>query len=187
VLNWLTNGKPKLFRSPGEGSYIVRLLNTSLTPNDTLSRMLHTFNCTAYEIADFTFENLRKYGMMMKEYLETRELKIESIALESVEGGHLNSLNACMATIHATPGTKFSYRLKNDTIPVSNMVIGNTGVYVFPNSVLAENPLMELGPVIGEETNPWLPEAVLIYGKYLNPKLDNFSYLHSLKSTDRIY
>jgi hypothetical protein len=43
VLAWLTNGKPKLFRSPAEGNYIVRLMNTSLTPNDSLGRMLHTF------------------------------------------------------------------------------------------------------------------------------------------------
>jgi hypothetical protein len=34
VLRWLTDGKPKLFRSPGEGNFIVRLMNTSLAPND---------------------------------------------------------------------------------------------------------------------------------------------------------
>jgi hypothetical protein len=34
VLNWLTDGQPKLFRSPGEGNFIVRLMNISLTPND---------------------------------------------------------------------------------------------------------------------------------------------------------
>ena len=34
VLDWLTNGEPKLFKSPNEGNYIVRLLNVSLTPND---------------------------------------------------------------------------------------------------------------------------------------------------------
>jgi hypothetical protein len=33
VLEWLNNGKPKLFRSPGEGNFIVRLMNTSLAPN----------------------------------------------------------------------------------------------------------------------------------------------------------
>jgi hypothetical protein len=78
VLEWLTNGKPKLFRSPGEGNFIVRLMNTSLSPNDTLSRMLHTFSCTAYEIADYTFENLKLYGMMVDDYIETRELKFFS-------------------------------------------------------------------------------------------------------------
>ena len=64
ALEWLTNGKVKLFRSPTEGNYIVRLMNASLTPNDTLGRMLHTFNCTAYEIAKCTTENLEYYGLI---------------------------------------------------------------------------------------------------------------------------
>lgn len=187
VLDWLNNGQPKLFRSPGEGSFIIRLLNVSLTPNDTLSRMLHTFSCTAYEIAEYSFENLRKYKMMMDEYLETRELKVESIALEAVENGVLNNLNACGATIHATPGTKFSYRLKNMTDRSETIEIGNTGIYVFSNVALANNPLMEIGPVIGATENPWLPEATLIYTRYINPKIDNFSYLHSLTTSDKIY
>ena len=62
VLECLNNGKTKLFRSPTEGNFIVRLMNVSLSPNDTLGRMLHTFNCTAYEIADCTEDNLRIYG-----------------------------------------------------------------------------------------------------------------------------
>ena len=64
VLNWLTNGEPKLFRSPAEGNYIVRLMNTSLSPNDTLGRMLHTFSSTGYEIMDNTIENLQKNKLM---------------------------------------------------------------------------------------------------------------------------
>lgn len=52
VLNWLNNGEPKLFRSPTEGNYIVRLMSVSLSPNDTLGRMLHTFSATGYEIMD---------------------------------------------------------------------------------------------------------------------------------------
>lgn len=58
VLNWLTNGQPKLFRSPAEGNYIVRLVNVSLTPTDSLSRMLHSFTSTAYEIKEYTHKNL---------------------------------------------------------------------------------------------------------------------------------
>jgi hypothetical protein len=44
VLNWLNNGQPKLFRSPTEGNYIIRLMNISLAPEDKLGRMIHTFN-----------------------------------------------------------------------------------------------------------------------------------------------
>ena len=64
VLEWLTNGKPKLFRSPTEGNYIVRLLNTSLTPTDSVGRMLHTFSCTAYEVAKCEYDNLVGYGFI---------------------------------------------------------------------------------------------------------------------------
>lgn len=64
VLNWLNNGEYKLFRSPGEGNYIVRLLNVTLSPNDTLGRMVHTFNCNAYEAMEYNFANLRKYGYL---------------------------------------------------------------------------------------------------------------------------
>ena len=63
VLAWLNNGKPKLFRSPQEGNYIVRLMNVSLTPNDQLGRMLHTFNCNAYEIDKFSLSNLKANGI----------------------------------------------------------------------------------------------------------------------------
>lgn len=64
VLDWLNNGEVKLFRSPTEGNYLVRLMNVSLTPNDTLGRMLHTFNCTAYEIAECSYTNLVQYGIV---------------------------------------------------------------------------------------------------------------------------
>lgn len=58
VLDWLNNGQLKVFKSAGEGNYIVRLMNVVLTPNDTLGRMLHTFSCTAYEAAPYTLRGL---------------------------------------------------------------------------------------------------------------------------------
>lgn len=64
VLEWLNNGKVKVMRSPVEGNYLVRLMNVSLSPEDTLGRMLHTFSCNAYEIAEFNHESLEKYGLI---------------------------------------------------------------------------------------------------------------------------
>lgn len=60
VLDWLNNGEAKLFRSPQEGNYVVRLLNVSLSPEDTLGRLIHTFSATAYECAETTMNNLIK-------------------------------------------------------------------------------------------------------------------------------
>ena len=186
VLEWLTNGKPKHFRSPGEGSYIVRLMNASLSPTDQLSRMLHTFNCTAYEIADYTFENLRKYKMLMDEYLEIRELKIRSIDLHEIENGTVSNLNASIATLRAVPGTKFLYKLSGDTIE-NEMSIGATGVFEFPKSVLAETPLQWLAP-IGDNPSgsQWLPNATLVYGQYLNYETEDFGHIHSVQIKDKI-
>ena len=64
VMEWLNDGQPKLFRSPTEGNYIVRLMNISLSPTDTLGRMLHTFSCNAYEIDSYSYDNLIKYNLM---------------------------------------------------------------------------------------------------------------------------
>jgi hypothetical protein len=64
VLEWLTNGEPKVYRSPAEGNFIVRLMNSSLSPNDTLGRMLHTFSSTAYEVADFNYTTLGEMGFI---------------------------------------------------------------------------------------------------------------------------
>ena len=64
VLEWLNNGEPKIFRSPTEGNFIVRIMNVSLAPNDTLGRMLHNLSCTAYEIAEWNFANLIKYNLV---------------------------------------------------------------------------------------------------------------------------
>lgn len=64
VLDWLNNGKPKLFRSAQEGNYIVRLMNVSLSPNDTTGRMIHSFSCTGYECADCTFENMQELDLI---------------------------------------------------------------------------------------------------------------------------
>lgn len=83
VLEWLTNGKPKLFRSPAEGNYIVRLLNTSLTPTDSLGRMLHTFTSTAYEIDDCTYSNLGAYGFISGEdiFNNNQQLRFRTLKL----------------------------------------------------------------------------------------------------------
>lgn len=59
VLDWLNDGKPKLFRSPAEGSYIIRLTGVSLSPNEQLANMIHTFQASASECMEMTQQNLK--------------------------------------------------------------------------------------------------------------------------------
>lgn len=62
VLEWLNNGQPKLFRSPTEGNYIVRLMGVSLSPEETLGGMIHSFSANACEVAEYNVANLKTCG-----------------------------------------------------------------------------------------------------------------------------
>lgn len=125
VLEWLTNGKPKQFRSPGEGNYLIRLMNTSLAPNDQLSRMIHTFNCTAYEIDTYNFENLYKYNMLFN------PLKDSSFMTYTVKknSNTVTDITALEVKILAEPGTEFNYTVEGEE-DVLKGVIDYTGEYL---------------------------------------------------------
>ena len=184
VLEWLTNGKPKLFRSPSEGSYLVRLMNTSLTPNDTLGRMIHTFSSTAYEIDDLTFENLRKYDMTLSEEIETRDLVFEKICLsDPLTGGKATNLHACTATVVGEPFITFFCTFQDDPKTYS-FSIPNTGVFEFPKSVLNDTPLEEIWHGLG--VAGWRTGSYLYYSKYIDYETDYFSYIHSINIEDKI-
>ena len=43
---------------------MIRLMNVSLSPNDTLGRMLHNFSATGYECADHTPLSLVNLGFL---------------------------------------------------------------------------------------------------------------------------
>lgn len=132
VLDWLTNGEPKLFRSPAEGNYIVRLMNTSLSPQDTLGRMLHTFSCTAYEIAAYDYDGLIKYGMLQGDSDASETIvRFSSHQFVSSDKGSDDIFPTVSANIraitvdHAPPGSI----IKIDNMPI---MIGATGCYEIP-------------------------------------------------------
>lgn len=63
VVEFLYDGKPKLFKSPTEGNILVRLTNVGLTPQQGLDRMIYDFSATANEIADASMEKYKKYNL----------------------------------------------------------------------------------------------------------------------------
>ena len=91
VLDWLTDGKVKLFRSAAEGNYLVRLLNVSLTPQDPLGRMLHTFNATAYEIDELNYKNLVSFGIVNPAISSNYETQWASIDINEILQNNSNN------------------------------------------------------------------------------------------------
>lgn len=64
VIEFLLNGKPKLFKSSGEGLAIVSLTGVGFSPNEQLGREVYSFSAVATEIAKCTYENCIKYNLM---------------------------------------------------------------------------------------------------------------------------
>ncbi len=87
VLDWFNDGKVKLFKSPGEGNYIVRLMETSMSPENALGRMLHNITSTAYECADCIYTNLIKYDIIedVSKSVSQEDTYVESWNEESIK------------------------------------------------------------------------------------------------------
>jgi hypothetical protein len=131
VMDWLTDGNPKLFRSAAEGNYLVRLMNVNLTPENTLGRMVHNFSSQAYEIAEYSYENLRSYNFVGA--IENRVNALHYYKLDLTE--RLNGSvprfefapSAKARIVEATPYT--SYRLGFSTGEFIDITVGTTGYY----------------------------------------------------------
>lgn len=65
VLEFLLNGRPKLFKSADEGNILVYLTNVSLNPEKT-ANFVYTIQATATEIALCNVKNYEKHGIIEK-------------------------------------------------------------------------------------------------------------------------
>ena len=69
-MKFLESNTVKLFRSLTEGNMLVKLSGVTFTPNMSLGRLVYSFSCTAYEIADSaTAEDINKFQIMSKRNL----------------------------------------------------------------------------------------------------------------------
>lgn len=146
VLEWLNNGEPKLFRSPTEGNYIVRLMNVSLSPEETLGRMLHSFNCTAYEIAEFTYDNLKNYHLIPEVKNYNNLWRFYSIYDLNIGSFSINE--GIWARAYGDIGSKYKLYFNDNT--ELEIQIGATGMYeIFcENKTLIKIELIELKSTI---------------------------------------
>jgi hypothetical protein len=178
VLEWLNDGQPKLFRSPTEGNYIVRLMNVTMSPNDTLGRMLHTFNCSAYEVDDYNYENLHKHGLISvindtKYQMRWATIKLADMDLShgmvkyftgQINIGNNYGESAVRPVYHLEvtemmPGTYFL--LGDSEESAQKVYIGTTGSY----EVHSEKPYNYVGiPEEDDDGNPIQWEGMITYG-----------------------
>lgn len=181
VLDWLTDGKPKLFKSPVEGNYIVRLMNVSLSPTDTLSRMLHTFSATAYEVAKLDAESLEEYHLIDPKENLTEQTRWATIDLRQL---YLDNYTTENKNSWVKLNTRLAYSVKfTDMVPGTiikidgeKIQIGATGAFIlsYGTSSIKEFDMqvkdLELG---GFCTYSYHSKAVSIFGTILNVEISD--------------
>lgn len=211
VLDWLTNGQPKIFRSPTEGNYLVRLMNTSLSPNDTLGRMLHTFSCTAYEMDAYTMENLDKYGFInftLPQYKYASFIGEKSFEIKDYMDKDSPPVmyipNAFFARIVESYPIKAQYKLQyvslNNETKIKEVIIrvGQNGTYEVP--LYKDLRLQSISWYKGEssQNETWNEYKKLYEDQYINAhfkvqygyydltNLTNFHFISNIKPSTRL-
>lgn len=111
VLEWLTNGEPKLFRSPTEGNFVVRLTGVSLSPNQQLSRMIHTFSAQAVEVGKYDYNTLNKLGFIHIDEPSATQKMWKSVLLKGRDDGLYRWVK--QATIGSQVPERYYYTIKN--------------------------------------------------------------------------
>ena len=139
VLDWLNNGENKIFKSPTEGNYIVRLMNVNLTPLDQLGRMLHNFSCQAYESEEYSYENLVKNKIVeikyqANTYLAGKTVFIEDIPTITEDNGEEQAIQANeilgLMIDDGQPGDQFEITFSNGSTEI--IYLGLKGSFRLP-------------------------------------------------------
>ena len=200
VLKWLSNGEIKLYRSPAEGNFIVRLMNVTTSPNDTLGRMLHTFNCNAYEIAPFSYNALESFGIISTENETTQTMKWKTVDLKKImqESGSTGEwLQLNMVTTNGVqtaipfyslnfegldPGTCF--RIGESATSYQEIYIGVTGAYQFTSEVPIQYVAIKAQFTINNTVQNPVYEGFCTFG-YKNWVKSDFDLISNIQTISR--
>ena len=124
----------------------MRLLNTSLSPNDTVGRMLHTFTSQAYEVEEYSYDKLKEYGLTQKQdFIETipkwstvqmSDFADNTSGYKAASENWLSKLKNNASGCNEVnlndfiPGTIIEIKLASNPLP-TQITIGATGNYHF--------------------------------------------------------
>ena len=185
VLDFLNDGKPKLFRSPGEGNFIVRLMNSSLSPDDKLSRMIHTFSTTATEIDEFNYQKLNEYSLISAQEPDTKQLRWKTVNIRDlinanggVNGAEWLSIggeNNIMSIqfIDMIPGDRFKVEFAAGGQESLEIQIGTTGAYYIELDEAPRQVLVNRKSRQGQVTYSYYGTSLHHFDTYRYIKMDD--------------
>ena len=160
VMEWLSDGKPKLFRSETEGNMIVMLSGISFTPQAGSGRMTYTVTATLTEIAEANLENLITYNLVPIEIVS----KIISNFPKEIKTGDIISNEDYLTLIGKDPNLKALFEkagnewrfiaADEDSLKLINDILrsftdytfirGDEDPYVFDGLIYQYNPIFNI-------------------------------------------
>ena len=203
VLDWFNDGKVKLFKSPTEGNYLVRLMETSMSPNTALGRTLHTINTTAYECADYNYKNLVKYNLVaavdevsLDEYEYEETWRTYTFTFENIQknlapvfskGAGIDFISEIGLTKDMKPGSSLTSLELIDFLPGTefyvgeNIKIGVAGSYRVKGAKNLD--AIQLKALPKDKTLYDLEGAVIKYSYFAKTKQDIFDAISRIENS----
>lgn len=124
VIDFLYKNDVKLYKSSTQGNILVKLMNISFTPNNTLSRHIYDFTCTAQQIDQFTVDNCDIYNIQDKgQYLN--ETSVSIVTQGQVLAPNLNLFYIKPSTIAKEQQKEEIYKNRKIYNKNSRLVFGN--------------------------------------------------------------
>lgn len=155
VIEFLYRNTVKLYKSTTQGNLLVKLMNISFTPNNTLSRHIYSFTCTVQEIDDFTIQNCNKYGIQdTGQYTNETQINIKTHGQISIPNlnYYYSNINTCNSqNINPENGTGRELDVYKNRKPfgISSELhfVNNQNIitkYILPKYTYLENDLIKI-------------------------------------------
>lgn len=162
VLEWLNDGQSKIFKSPTEGNFLIRLLNISMTPEDQVGRLIYNMSATACEVGEFNYKSLLNQGFINLNAPVQLQYSYDTVRLFDPEYGvyHRGIVNR-----YPIAGQLAIY----DALPGSHIQIGQSWYTIGYNGALQLD--------LGDET---IPDVYVIDGTNM---IGSVTYRYRLTSS----
>lgn len=174
LLDWLNDGKAKLFKSPTEGVYLVQIMNVALSPENTVGRMIHSFSAQAVEIAKANYKSLLALGLRTESILDNANQESDvvipyedKLAKKELLASGQEAIQIKITHIDPDAGTIYRYYSILDNEYKTIIVIG--GEFIIEDRV---SSLMCIGGYVDGDAYSYdkdTPFADTITVKYANP------------------
>jgi hypothetical protein len=138
-------------------------MNVSMSPEETVGRLIHNFTATAYEIGEPTYKSLDEHGLIDLSFTKDMYYKFSTIPLATTDYNYYYTHQDIYEEIgevyyakgNILPNTSIKYLKVEDVLPGSVLYINNEPIMIGVTGTY-ESPI--------EVSNLFIPEGSKLTG-----------------------